>query len=156
MNRNVPAYLTCVLKHTRVRPLRTHSWRGHIERLTVPAKPWTLQFLFRQMYHYRDSCHGLQLALLAHSKLPEDFDGITTDTQAGKLLQQSGMILLLRLFTLRTKPGVSMMVRLGQWEYSALITIGLEETALLDFFKSASVRDFMVSAIDDAETIGLP
>lgn len=58
--------------------------------------------------------------------------------------------------TLRTKPGVSIIVRLGQWAYSALITIGLEETAVLVFFKSASVLDFMISAIADAKTTGLP
>lgn len=49
-----------------------------------------------------------------------------------------------------------MMVRLGQWAYSALITIGFEETALLVFFRSDSVRDFMISAIVDAKTTGLP
>lgn len=58
--------------------------------------------------------------------------------------------------TLRTKPGVSMIVRLGQWAYSDLITIGLEETAVLVFFSSVSVRDFMVSAIADAKPTGLP
>ena len=61
-----------------------------------------------------------------------------------------------RVPTLRTKPGVSIIVRLGQCAYSALITIGLEETAVLVFFKSASVRDFMISAIADAKTTGLP
>lgn len=48
------------------------------------------------------------------------------------------------------------MVRLGQCAYSALITIGLEETALLVFFNSASVRDFIISAIADAKTTGCP
>lgn len=58
--------------------------------------------------------------------------------------------------TLRTNPGVSIIVRLGQWAYSALSTIGLGETAVLVFFKSASVRDFIISAMVDAETTGLP
>jgi hypothetical protein len=61
-----------------------------------------------------------------------------------------------RVPTLRTKPGVSIIVRLGQCAYSALITIGLGETAVLVFFKSASVLDFMISAIADAKTTGLP
>lgn len=58
--------------------------------------------------------------------------------------------------TLRTNPGVSIIVRLGQCAYSALITIGLGETAVLVFFKSASVRDFIMSAMADAKTTGLP
>lgn len=58
--------------------------------------------------------------------------------------------------TLRTNPGVSIMVRFGQCAYSALSTIGLGETAVLVIFKSASVRDFIMSAIVDAETTGLP
>lgn len=49
-----------------------------------------------------------------------------------------------------------MTVRLGQCAYSALITMGLVETATLVFLKRASVRDFMVSAIADAKTTGLP
>lgn len=49
-----------------------------------------------------------------------------------------------------------MMVRLGQCAYSALITIGFEETAAFVFLKIASVRDFITSAIADAKTIGLP
>lgn len=60
------------------------------------------------------------------------------------------------MITLRTNPGVSIIVRLGQWAYSALITIGLEETAAFVFFKSASVRDLMVSAMVDAKTMGFP
>ena len=48
------------------------------------------------------------------------------------------------------------MVRLGQCAYSALITIGLEETAVLLFFNSASVRDLIVSAIADAKRTELP
>ena len=58
--------------------------------------------------------------------------------------------------TLRTNPGVSMMLRLGQWAYSTLMTIGFLETAAWIFLKCASVRDFIISAIADAETIGLP
>jgi hypothetical protein len=34
--------------------------------------------------------------------------------------------------------------------------IGLEETAVLVFIKSASVRDFMISEIAEAKTTGLP
>lgn len=49
-----------------------------------------------------------------------------------------------------------MMVRLGQWAYSALMTMGFEVTAALVLFRSDSVRDFMVSAIAEAKTIGLP
>lgn len=49
-----------------------------------------------------------------------------------------------------------MMVRLGQCAYSARITIGLGETAVLVFFKSVSVLDLMVSAIADADIIGVP
>lgn len=63
---------------------------------------------------------------------------------------------MFRVITLRTNPGVSMIVRLGQWAYSALITIGLEETAAFVFFNNASVRDFMVSATVAAKTMGLP
>lgn len=48
------------------------------------------------------------------------------------------------------------MVRFGQCAYSALITIGFEETEVFVFFKSASVLDFIISAIADAETTGLP
>ena len=58
--------------------------------------------------------------------------------------------------TLRTNPGVSIIVWLGQCAYSAPITIGLGETAVLVFFKSASVRDFIISAMVDAKTTGLP
>ena len=58
--------------------------------------------------------------------------------------------------TLRTNPGVSIMVRFGQCAYSALSTIGLGETAVLVIFKSASVRDLIMSAIIDAKTTGLP
>jgi hypothetical protein len=49
-----------------------------------------------------------------------------------------------------------MMVRLGQCAYSALITIGLEETAVLVLFKSTSVRDFIMSAIVVEDTTELP
>lgn len=49
-----------------------------------------------------------------------------------------------------------MIVKLGQCAYSALITIGFAHTAALIFFKCASVGDFIVSAIADANTIGLP
>lgn len=49
-----------------------------------------------------------------------------------------------------------MIVILGQWAYSALMTMGFEETAALLLFKSDSVRDFIVSAIAEAKAIGLP
>ena len=48
------------------------------------------------------------------------------------------------------------MVRLAQYANSALITIGLGETEVLVFSKSASVLDFMIFATIDAETTGLP
>lgn len=48
------------------------------------------------------------------------------------------------------------MVRFGQCAYSALITIGFEETAPLVFFNSVSVRDLMMSAMADGKTTGLP
>lgn len=49
-----------------------------------------------------------------------------------------------------------MIVRFGQWAYSALITIGLGETAVFVFFKSDSVLDLITSATAVAETIGAP
>lgn len=49
-----------------------------------------------------------------------------------------------------------MIVRLGQCAYSTLIMMGLDETAVLVFLKSASVRDLMVSAIAEDDTMALP
>ena len=58
--------------------------------------------------------------------------------------------------TLRTKPGVSMMVRLGQWAYSALMTMGWDATAAWIFWRYDYVRCLMTSAISVATTTGLP
>lgn len=57
---------------------------------------------------------------------------------------------------LRTNPGVSMMVRLGQNAYSARITIGFADTAVPSIFRQSSVLTRIASATAEAGMITGP